>query len=101
MFQWVCVSWILFRSQTLADAGALFRSLGDWSRPATLWTPAVLTVLTVGWLVQFLDGSRLEPVWNRFGRLPAPVQGVLCAFALALILGLGPQGVAPFIYFQF
>ncbi len=101
IFQWVCVSWILFRSPTIADASALFRSIGDWSGPATLWTPVSLLVLAAGWLIQFLDGTRLEPVWNRFSRLPAPAQGVLCAAVLALILGLGPQGVAPFIYFQF
>lgn len=101
VFQWVCVSWIFFRCQNLDDALAFFRSLGHWSSPATLWSPVILSVLAVGWLVQFLDGTRLEAAWSRFGRFPPVWQGAVCAGILILILGLGPQGVAPFIYFQF
>ncbi len=101
VFQFVCVSWIFFRSQTLDDALALFRSMGHWSGPVTLWTPTFLAVLAIGWLVQFLDGTRMEAAWNRFSRIPVALQGAACAVVLLIILGLGPQGVAPFIYFQF
>jgi hypothetical protein len=48
-----------------------------------------------------LDGDRLAPLVRKVERLPAVAQGALAAVILTLILGLGPQGVAPFIYFQF
>jgi hypothetical protein len=36
-----------------------------------------------------------------FGRLPVPAQAVTVAVCLMLINTLGPEGVAPFIYFRF
>jgi hypothetical protein len=37
----------------------------------------------------------------RFSRLPVPAQACVLAGALLLVSVLGPEGVAPFIYFQF
>jgi hypothetical protein len=37
----------------------------------------------------------------RFSRLPIPAQAVVLSFALLVIHAMGPEGVAPFIYFQF
>jgi len=37
----------------------------------------------------------------RFSRLPIPAQAVVLSLALLAIHALGPEGVAPFIYFQF
>jgi alginate O-acetyltransferase complex protein AlgI len=36
-----------------------------------------------------------------FQRLPVPAQATCFAVALVLINTLGPEGVAPFIYFRF
>jgi len=55
----------------------------------------------IGYLTQLLDGERCCKAWNRFASLHPVVQGSLAAVVLVLILGLGPKGVAPFIYFQF
>ena len=37
----------------------------------------------------------------RFSRLPIPAQAAVLALALLVIHAMGPEGVAPFIYFQF
>ena len=37
----------------------------------------------------------------RFSRLPLVGQAAVLAFALVLTHAMGPEGVAPFIYFQF
>ena len=43
-----------------------------------------------------------EHTWERrIDALPPWVQGLTAAAILVIILGVGPQGVAPFIYFQF
>jgi hypothetical protein len=58
-------------------------------------------VLVVGFSLQWLDGTRPRPLWDRVNRWPAWVQGAAAAVILTVILGIGPSGVAPFIYFQF
>jgi hypothetical protein len=37
----------------------------------------------------------------RFSRLPIPAQAAVLSLALVVTSVLGPEGVAPFIYFQF
>ena len=100
VFNLVCLSWVFFRSESFADAWILLGQFGEW-KSATLWTPPVLGVLFVGFAAQGLDGGRMEPVWNWLNRQSFLLHGGLVALILTIILGLGPRGVAPFIYFQF
>ncbi len=100
----VCFAWIFFRSASvegMATATQVLAAFGRLHAPATLATPLAAIILAVAFLLQFLDGDRPRPVWNLFTRLHPAVQGILAAILLTIILGLGPAGVAPFIYFQF
>lgn len=97
----VCLSWLFFRGQSFADAMEMLRAMGRWSAPVERLAPAVVVMLVIGYCTQLLDGARCERAWNAYGRLHPVWQGVLAALALTVILGLGPKGVAPFIYFQF
>ncbi len=108
VFHWVCVSWIFFRCVSLHNALDYFRSFTDWTRPATLWSPAVGAALIAGWCLQYLDGTRMERLWISLASRPKPfqyagalLQGAASAAILTAILAIGPRGVAPFIYFQF
>ena len=100
VFHGVCLSWVFFRAETFADAWTLLGGLAAWRSPSLLSIPA-LVLLVAGFGVQLGDGDRLEPVWRWFNRQSFLLQGLLAAIILTVILGLGPQGVAPFIYFQF
>ena len=101
LFQVVCLSWIFFRSQTWDDATGLLKSLNHWHGAASLWTGINLSVLALGFLAQFLDGKRIAGVWDALARLPPALIGLIAAALLTAILAFGPEGVAPFIYFQF
>lgn len=101
IFQVVCFSWILFRAPDMAVVGDILRGLCKWDAPSTLLSGTAALVLVTGFLLQFLDGHRFRPVWDVVGRWPVWVQGAVAALILTLILGIGPTGVAPFIYFQF
>lgn len=101
LFQVVCLSWIFFRSQTWGDATGLLKSLNQWHGAASLWTGINLSVLALGFLAQFLDGKRIAGVWDALARLPPALIGLIAAALLTAILAFGPEGVAPFIYFQF
>ena len=105
-FHVVCLAWVFFRAESFATAWTLLgRLVTGWAGPAGL-TPTV----PLAWLVllialaiaaQFVPkdvglalqaaSSRVGPVW----------QGVALAVALFVVDALGPEGVAPFIYFQF
>jgi alginate O-acetyltransferase complex protein AlgI len=97
----VCLSWLFFRCHTFADAMTMLRSLGDWSVPVQSLTWPIGIIIVVGYASQLLDGSRMEKVWDAYTRLHPVLQGAAAAVVLTMILGLGPQGVAPFIYFDF
>jgi len=100
VFHLVCFAWICFRAETFADAGALLRQLGDWRRPELATLPAALTIV-LGLATQLCDGDRLAPLWDWINRRSFVLQGLLAAIILTIVMGLGPRGVAPFIYFQF
>ncbi len=97
----VCFSWLFFRCQSFGDAAAMLQALARWRQPAECVSTVILAAIAVGYLTQLLDGRRCEKFWNIFGRWHPLWQGAAAAAVLTLILGLGPKGVAPFIYFQF
>jgi hypothetical protein len=53
-----------------------------------------------------LASQFVPPTWSQrferqIGRLPLVLQGAAAGAAMAAIVALGPEGIAPFIYFQF
>ncbi|HCB33853.1 MAG TPA: acyltransferase [Acidimicrobiaceae bacterium] len=102
-FHVVCLAWVFFRAEGL---GRAFDVLGrvaafDLGGGAGVLSPLVaLTVVLAlasqfvpaGWLAQF-DEALTDRGWL--------VQGVVIACSLVAIDALGPDGVSPFIYFQF
>jgi alginate O-acetyltransferase complex protein AlgI len=99
-FHLVCLGWVLFRSTSMAQAGELLgRLVEPGAAPAV--TPVVLALVAGGIAVQYVPQDlrlRLQAGASRLG--PVPTALGLGIFLLALD-GFGPEGVAPFIYFQF
>jgi hypothetical protein len=64
-------------------------------------TPSVIALIVGGIGVQYLPADFRLRVRSGFSQLrPVAMAGVLGGFLL-LVDSLGPEGVAPFIYFQF
>jgi hypothetical protein len=100
-FHIVCLAWVFFRADSLTNAGQmLWRFATAWG-PAPLVTPLLVFVIAVSIASQFVPEDAVERVQVAFGRLAPAWQGVALAAGFVLIGALGPQGVAPFIYFQF
>ncbi|MFN2352138.1 MAG: MBOAT family protein [Kiritimatiellia bacterium] len=97
----VCFAWLFFRGQSFGDALAMLQAMTRWRQPVELVTTMVPVMLVVGYLTQLLDGHRCERLWDWIGRRHPVWLGLAAAVGLTIILGLGPKGVAPFIYFQF
>ncbi len=101
-FQVVCLAWVFFRADTFQTAREMLTGLfTGWGSPSPLVTFAVLLAIAVGIGSQYLPPRFPYEVMERFGRLPVAGQALVLALALALTNALGPEGVAPFIYFRF
>jgi D-alanyl-lipoteichoic acid acyltransferase DltB (MBOAT superfamily) len=101
IIHFVCLTWFFFRAQGFDDAALLIKNIFSGWGACQLFTPVIALALVVGFCTQFMDGVRLTPLWNAYNRLPVVWQGLAAAVVLTIILALGPEGVAPFIYFQF
>ena len=101
-FQVVCFAWVFFRADTFATARDMLTGLfTDWGGPSPLVTSGVLLAIAAGIGSQYLPARFPYAVMERFGRLPVAGQALVLALALTLTNALGPEGVAPFIYFRF
>jgi len=101
-FNVVCLAWVFFRADSFATAwdilGGLFTG---WGEASPLVTGGVLLAIAVGIGSQYLPARFPYWVMDRFGRLPVVGQAAVLAVALMLTNTMGPEGVAPFIYFRF
>jgi len=101
-FHFVCFAWIFFRSDSFGAAWEMIEGLfTGWGEASPLVTGGVLLAIAVGIGSQYLPARFPRVVMARFSRLPVLGQAAVLAFALMLTSVMGPEGVAPFIYFQF
>jgi len=100
-FHVVCLGWVFFASESLGQAWVLLRGLVDgWAVgidvPALL-VPLLLLVL----LAQLLPERATARSRDLFAQAGPVLQGTGLAVGLLLVDALGPEGVAPFIYYRF
>ena len=101
-FHVVCFAWIFFRADSFADAwDVIVRLVTAWGEPSPLVTAGVLAAITVGIGSQYLPARLPLAVMAWFSRLRVLPQAAVLSVALLTIHAMGPEGVAPFIYFQF
>lgn len=101
-FHVVCLAWVFFRAESFAAAGdVLLRLLTGWGRPSPLVTPVLVLLIAAAVAIQFSPPRLAARLVDGFAHLRPALQGVALAVALVLIDAFGPEGVAPFIYFQF
>jgi len=101
-FHVVCLGWVFFRADSFETAWQVLQRLFTaWGQPSPLVTTGVVLAILVGLVGQYLQPGAAAGVVRVFRRMPALAQAVSVAVCLALINTLGPEGVAPFIYFRF
>ncbi|MFT5224144.1 MAG: alginate O-acetyltransferase complex protein AlgI, partial [Glaciecola sp.] len=99
-FHFVCLGWVFFRANSFGNA---LDVLGSMVSPGSLAaaTPTVLALILVGLAIQYVPrtwGLRLDVAVSHRPPVLVAIGG---GIALLLIDALGPEGIAPFIYFQF
>jgi alginate O-acetyltransferase complex protein AlgI len=101
-FHVVCFAWIFFRADSFARAGdVIARLFTAWGQPSPLVTTSVVLAILVGIVGQYVRPGAVAATLRGFQRLPLPAQATAFGVSLVLINTLGPEGVAPFIYFRF
>jgi alginate O-acetyltransferase complex protein AlgI len=100
-FLCVICCWVLFRAQSLTQAGLIFGNLlaahGGLSAPVPAYVMLVTGAgLALGHLLTASGAWR-----NLLRRLPAPALGCLYALGINLVLMLAADTSKTFIYFQF
>jgi D-alanyl-lipoteichoic acid acyltransferase DltB (MBOAT superfamily) len=101
-FGLVCVGWVFFRSDSLATAFSLLgRLITGWATPSPLVTPLVIGAIALMLALQYAPHAPADRIMERVATLQPVAMGAVFAVTLFFIATLGPQGVAPFIYFQF
>jgi alginate O-acetyltransferase complex protein AlgI len=101
-FQLVCLAWIFFRADSFHTAIDLITGLfTQWGQPSPLVTFPVLLAIAVGIGSQYLPARIPRELMERFSRLPVVAQAGVLALGLMVTSVMGPEGVAPFIYFRF
>ena len=72
-----------------------------WNQPIQQAQPAMVALILIGMAGQFLPPGLFERVGLVIGRVPYWGLGAAAGLVLAAINALGPEGIAPFIYFRF
>jgi len=99
-FHLVCLGWVLFRATSFGNAVTLLSRLAH-PGAAPLVTPLVVGVIVVSIASQYVPRDIVSRAQQRFAELAPVAQGGAIAAGLYTITTLGPQGVAPFIYYRF
>ena len=99
-FHIVCLGWILFRAESFDLALQMVEGLGRIG-PVVMLTPLLLTLIAGGLAMHWLPPRAVEGMAERLKAAPSLTLGLLIGAAILLVEAVRPEGVAPFIYFQF
>ncbi len=99
-FHIVLLGWIFFRAASFGDALAFLDGLFG-SGGADLLTPMLLILIMLGMSFHFMPRFSIQQAGMRLRALPAPAVGIGAGLVILIIDAMRPEGVAPFIYYQF
>ena len=99
-FQFVCLTWVVFRAESLAGAGQVLKRLGALEFATGNLSRSILIVITAAYLSHWLPEILASNTGKVWAWLPAPVQAAFILFvAIGLYYVSGAE--AQFIYGNF
>lgn len=100
-FHIVCLSWIFFRAEDFATAFTYLHQLLTLSTEVIATTPFLAALVIASLAAQFLPVHSVERLSARLESLHVVLLAAGFAISLLAIDLVAPEGMAPFIYFQF
>jgi alginate O-acetyltransferase complex protein AlgI len=101
VFNFVCLGWILFRADSFGTVVVYLSTLVRGQDAEMQATPFTIALIVLGLALHAVPRDLPGRLARLIGDRPAWMWGVTAGVAIAMIDALGPEGVAPFIYFQF
>lgn len=102
MFHWICLTWILFRAESLTHAGELLSGLAVWGPISPVaQSIAALLLFFCGplLLLEWWCEERPDPFW--LTRTHWSFRGAVYSYLVLMLIFFPPPVPAEFIYFQF
>lgn len=100
-FHFVSLLWIFFRAEDMERSLEILRRLLFFGQPGEGFPLLAVPAVAAGLLVQLYGARLFRSFVDVQDRLPWAAQAVVLALLGGFILRMGPDGVMPFIYFQF
>ena len=103
-FAVVCYGWLLFRANSLQQIAAFSQALvdvGSWRMPSVVPKPPFSALLGLALLIALQVAEHLDGRLDVIRFWPRPVQGLLCALGLWILVMGTSNAPVQFIYFQF
>lgn len=100
-FHVVTLGWIFFRSATFADAMTFLGGIGAFDFSGTLLHPLGLALIVLGMSFHALPPDAIQRNAMRVRTIPAAWVGLGIGALILVIDAMRPEGVEPFIYYQF
>ena len=102
VFHFVCLGWVLFNSETLDRTGdVLARLFTGWGTGSELLNPLVALAIVAALAAQFFPRAWAEKGSKALAKAPIGLTAVGFSMWIMIVVALGPEGVADYIYFQF
>ena len=102
VFHFVCLAWVFFRAEDFAIARLYLAGFATgWHDGVQQAGPSMVALIALGLAGQFVPHGLFERTAAALARLPVWGLGIAAGIVVAAINALGPEGVAPFIYFRF
>ena len=102
MFHFVCLSWLLFRAQSMAQVFGMLHQIGfDWRvTPFAVSLLATVAFYTLPLLAfEYLSERKHDLLW--LAQRPATAQALGYAYCVSMLIFFPPEVAHEFIYFQF
>jgi D-alanyl-lipoteichoic acid acyltransferase DltB (MBOAT superfamily) len=99
-FHIVTLGWIFFRAASFPDALAYLAGFGGGGA-ALLTTPFLAALILLGMSFHFTPPHMIQKAAMRVRAMPAVPVGLAIGCLILIVDAMRPEGVAPFIYYQF
>jgi D-alanyl-lipoteichoic acid acyltransferase DltB (MBOAT superfamily) len=101
VFHFVCLTWVFFRADSYETVLTYLGGLAALTPGISQASAFTVGLIGLGLAMQFVPGDLPQRIAARLVSVPDWTLATGAGLAVAAIAAMGPDGIAPFIYFQF